>query len=424
MKFELLLTGLLWKLRRTAKKYPKFRERLRERDFTLQIKTRDDLLGRFFILSDGDVFSKPGIHSRPDVAMVWSSADLAFSLMKAGDRDASMRARERGDLVVMGDPLLAIWFAETIALMRDPEAADRSPPARQEKVTVIGVGNMGGGIARNIMRAGFPVTVYNRTKSKTKPFTDAGASTANSPKEAATGADIVITSLMGDESVMSVVEGESGLLSGMKSGAVHVSASTISPDCAAQLTRMHVDRGCHFVSAPVLGRPNVAEAGELVTFVSGDAEAIKKCKPVLDAYTRLVRIVPGEQRLANVTKLCANYTAASVIELMGQVYAFAEKNSVDLRLIEDLFQTTWAHPGLKEYATQIRERKFDTSDGFSMSGGLKDVQLMLDSADDVAASLDYGPIIKRKMLEGIEFGMANQDWSGTYEITRRHAGLA
>ena len=424
MKFSLLLIGLLWKLKRTAERHPAFRERLRERDFTLQIKTRDDQLGRYYIFSDGQVFSKMGIHSRPDVAMVWSSADLAFRIMKDGDRDASMRAREQGNLVVMGDPMLAIWFADTIALMRDPEAVNLESPVRQDRVAIIGVGNMGGGIARNIMRAGFRVTVYNRTKSKTKPFTDDGATAASSPREAAAGADIVITSLMDDESVMSIVEGESGLLSGMKTGAVHVSASTISPECATRLARMHAEHGCHFVSAPVLGRPNVAEAGELVTFVSGDAEAIRKCKPVLDAYTRLVRVIPGDQRFANVTKLCANYTAASVIELMGQVYAFAEKNGLDLRLIEDLFQTTWAHPGLKEYATQIRERTFDTSDGFSMSGGLKDVQLMLDCADAVGVSLDYGPIIRRKLVEGIEGGMANRDWSGTYEITRRHAGLA
>ena len=423
MKFSLLLHGLLWKLKGTAKKSAAFRERLREQNFTLQIKTRDDLHGRFYVFSDGEVFSKKGVHSQPDVALVWNSADLAFKIMKAGDREAMMQARENKDLVVEGDPTLAIWFSETVAQMRNPDALDQAPPAREEKVAIIGVGNMGGGIARNILRAGFDLTVYNRTESKTIPFTEAGATAAKSPKEAASGADIVITSLMGDDSVMSVVKGDLGLLAGMKPGAVHVSTSTISPDCATQLAEMHISQGFQFISAPVLGRPDVANAGELVTFVSGDEDAIKKCRPVLDAYTRLVRVIPGEHRLANVTKLCANYSAACVIELMGQVYAFAEKNGLGLGLIEDLFQTTWAHPGLKEYATQLRQRNFDVDDGFAMSGGLKDMQLMLDSSEAVGASLDFGEIIKGKFVEGIENGMANKDWSATYEVTRRRAGL-
>lgn len=411
------------KLRSTAKRYPAFRERLREQNFALQIKTRDESHGRYYVFSDGHIFSRPGIHSQPDVTLVWASADLGFRIMKAGDRKASLKAREDGDLVVAGNPMMAIWFTDTIAQMRDPDATNHAPPERKEKVAFIGLGNMGAGIARNLIDAGFKLTVYNRTESKTKPITDAGAIAAASPKEAAAGADIIITSLMGDDSVLSVVQGETGILAGMRPGAIHVGTSTISPACATQLSQMHADRDTHYLSAPVLGRPDVAQAGELVTFVAGDAEAIDKCKPVFEAYTRMVRVIPGEQRLANVTKLCANYTAASVIELMGQVYAFAEKSGVDPALLEDLFQTTWAHPGLKEYATQIRARNFDMNDGFAMSGGLKDVQLMLDSSDAVGVSLEYGKIIKSKMVEGIEQGMSEKDWSGTYEITRKHAGL-
>lgn len=424
MKFSLLLFILSLKLKSSARKHPSFKERLREQDFTLQIKTRDESQGRYYIFNDGTVFTSRGIHTHPDVALVWATADLGFRIMKAGDREASLKAREDGELVVEGNPMLAIWFTDTISQMRNPDATKQAQQQREEKVAFIGLGNMGAGIARNLMDAGFKLTVYNRTESKMKPFTDAGAKGAASPKEAAAEADIVVTSLMGDDSVLSVVQGQTGILAGMKPGAIHVGTSTISPACATQLSQMHAEKDTHYLSAPVLGRPDVAQAGELVTFVSGEAEAINRCKPLFEAYTRMVRVIPGEQALANVTKLCANYTAASVIELMGQVYAFAEKSGVDPALVEDLFQTTWAHPGLKEYATQIRARNFDMTDGFAMSGGLKDVQLMLDSSEAVGVSLDYGKIIKNKMVEGIEQGMSDKDWSGTYEITRKHAGLA
>ncbi len=423
MKLSLLLKGLQLKLGMTAKKSPAFKERLREHDFTLQIKTRDESEGRCYIFNDGNVFSKSGIHRHPDVGLVWRDADLAFRLMKAGDRGALLKAREDGDLVIEGDPTLALWFTQTVAQMRDPDASTQ-PPVRAEKVAFIGLGNMGAGIARNLIRAGFQLTVNNRTEAKARPFLDAGATWATSPREAAAGADIVITSLMGDDSVLSVVEGKDGLLAGMKPGAIHVGASTVSPDCATRLAQLHTQQGSRYLSAPVLGRPDVAEAGQLVTFVAGDAEAIAACEPVLDAYTRIVMKMPGEQRLANVAKLCANYTAASVIELMGQIYAFAEKSGVDLAILENQFQATWAHPGLKQYATKIRARSFDSDGGFAMTSGLKDVELMLSSSEAEGVALEYAPIIKRKMLEAIENDMADLDWSGTYEVTRRQAGLS
>lgn len=423
MKFSLLLFGLLVKLRITAKKHPLFRDRLKEQDFTLLIKTRDGARGRYFIFSNGEVFSKKGMHSRPDVALVWKAADFGFKIMAKGDREASMKAREDGDLVIEGDAMKAIWFNETVALMKDPTQSQQSHPAREEKVAVIGLGNMGAGIARNIAKAGFDLIVYNRTASKMKPFTDAGATGAASPKEAAARADIVVTCLMGDDSVLETVEGENGLLAGMKPGGIHIGTSTISPQCATRLASLHAEQGSHYVAGPVAGRPDVAAAGELVTFVAGEADVIDKCKPVLDAYTRMVRTVSDEHRLANAMKLCVNYVAASVIELMGQVYAFAEKSGLDPSKPEEMFQMMWAFPGLKEYATRIRERDFDSEGGFAMTGGLKDVQLMLDASEAEGASLEYGEIIKRKLVEGIDKGMGAKDWSGIYEVTRIHADL-
>jgi 3-hydroxyisobutyrate dehydrogenase-like beta-hydroxyacid dehydrogenase len=423
MRFSLLLFGLFLKLRSTARKHPSFKERLREQDFSLLIRTRDGARGRYFVFSDGEVFSRKGIHSHPDVALVWKTAELGFRIMAKGEREASIKARENGDLVVEGDVMKALWFTETVTLLRKVTKTQQAPAPRHDKIAVIGLGNMGAGIARNIAKAGFNLTVYNRTASKMKPFTEAGATAAASPREAAARADIVITSLMGDDSVLETVEGPDGLLAGIRPGAIHIGVSTVSPKCATTLARLHAAQGSRYVAGPVLGRPDVAEAGELVTFVAGEADALDRCKPVLEAYTRMIRTVSDEHRLANTMKLCANYVATSVIELMGQVYAFGEKSGLDTRLLEEMFQTTWAHPGLKEYATRIRERHFDSEDGFAMTGGLKDVELMLDASEAEGVALEYGQIARSKMLEGIAKGMGRKDWSGTYEVTRIHAGL-
>ena len=111
------------------------------------------------------------------------------------------------------------------------------------RIGFIGLGKMGSGIARNIQEAGFALTVYNRTASKTRPFVDTGASAVASPREAAEAADVVVTCLMGDESVLSVLSGNEGILAGLRPGAIHVGASTISPACATRVAELHAAHG-------------------------------------------------------------------------------------------------------------------------------------------------------------------------------------
>ena len=184
-------------------------------------------------------------------------------------------------------------------------------------VGFIGLGRMGAAIARNIMKAGYPLTVYNRTAAKMQPFLDAGAAGAASPAEAAAGADVVITSLMDDESVVGAVEGGDGLLSGLRPGAVHVGTTTVSPRCARTLAGMHAAHGSEYVAAPVVGRPDVAEAGQLISFVAGDADAIARCQAVVSAYSRAVLPVSATPAVANSLKLAVNYLLSAVVDLMG-----------------------------------------------------------------------------------------------------------
>src|SRR5580693_3769179 len=106
-------------------------------------------------------------------------------------------------------------------------------------VACIGLGRMGSGIARNIQKAGFPLTVYNRTKEKMKPLVEAGATAANTPREAVAGADIVVTNLMDDASVLGAAVGENGIFAGMRAGAIHIGTTTISPSLSTKLAELH-----------------------------------------------------------------------------------------------------------------------------------------------------------------------------------------
>jgi 3-hydroxyisobutyrate dehydrogenase-like beta-hydroxyacid dehydrogenase len=295
-----------------------------------------------------------------------------------------------------------------------------SEPIR--RVGFIGLGRMGAAIARNIMKAGFTLTVYNRTAIKMRPFLDAGAAGAASAAEAAAGADVVVTSLMDDQSVLDTLGGGDGVLSGLRRAAVHVGTTTISPRCARTLAALHAEHGSDYVAAPVLGRPDVAEAGQLVSFVAGDAGAIARCQPVVGAYSRAVLPVGATPAVANSLKLAVNYLLSAVVDLMGQVFAFGEKSGIDRQHLDMVMQTMFSHPGLQEYASRMRERRFDDV-GFDLLGGLKDVQLILDASTEVRVPLPFVNVLRDKALTAVAQGLGAKDVSVVYEITRMNAGL-
>ncbi|BFM18173.1 NAD(P)-dependent oxidoreductase [Maricurvus nonylphenolicus] len=290
------------------------------------------------------------------------------------------------------------------------------------KVSFIGLGNMGGGMASNVQKAGFDFTVWNRTASKMDPFVEKGAKAAETLKQAASDADVVVTSLMDDQSILDSLQGENGLLAGLKQGATHVCVTTISPKCADKLMEIHKEHGSRFVACPVLGRPDAAADGSLIALLAGDAEGIETAKPVIESFTKLHDVMGDVPSHASTLKLCLNYSVISNIELMGEVYTVAEKAGLDLNKMAGFYQMIYANPILQMYAGKVKDRDFDDG-GFKMTGGLKDITLMLETAGSLGATFDIGEIIKGKMDEALENGMQDKDWSAIYEISRARADL-
>src|SRR5579883_783109 len=139
------------------------------------------------------------------------------------------------------------------------------------KIAFLGLGRMGHGMARNLLRAGHELTVYNRSAEKAQAFAAAekGAQAVSTPAEACAEADAAITMLADDAAVLETVLGEHGVLEGLPTGAVHISSSTISPATVRRLTTEHDQRNQHFLSAPVFGRPDAAEAKKLLVVAAG-----------------------------------------------------------------------------------------------------------------------------------------------------------
>lgn len=293
------------------------------------------------------------------------------------------------------------------------------------KVAFIGLGNMGSGIAQCVLKGGFDLTVWNRTAAKTEPLVALGAKAAATAREAVAGAEVVVTSLMDDQSILDNLQAADGILAGMQPGAVHVCVTTISPRCADQLTALHAQHGSHYVSAPVVGRPDAAASGQLTSFLAGDPKAVEVATPVCRSYSKAVIAISDQPRIANSMKLCINFNIISTIELISETYVLAEKCGVPLEPLRDFYQQAlFAHPALKMYAEKLRSRDFAGRGGFVMKGGSKDVTLMLATADAVGAPLEMGQLVNRKLKAGLTAGMEEADWSAIYEITRQEAGLS
>jgi len=286
-------------------------------------------------------------------------------------------------------------------------------------IASIGLGRMGSGIARNIQSAGFRLTVYNRTAEKMKPYIDAGAAAAGTPREAAAVADIVVTNLMDDASVLGAVTGDNGILAGMRPDAIHIGTTTISPALSKRLGELHEAQGSHYIAGPVAGRPDAAAAGKLFTFVAGKPEWLERARPVIDAYAN--RIIPlGEDpAVAMSMKLVGNFMVASLIELIGESYVFAESRGVDSAILTGMFKQFI--PAASEYVDRICGRDFGRA-GFTLDGGIKDVTLILEAAAEAHAPLSFANVVRDKCLAAQARGMGQLDWSVMTETSRSNAG--
>jgi 3-hydroxyisobutyrate dehydrogenase-like beta-hydroxyacid dehydrogenase len=278
---------------------------------------------------------------------------------------------------------------------------------------------MGSGIAANIQKNGFPLTVYNRTAGKCEPFVSAGARAARTPREAAASAEIIVTNLMDDASVLETVTGENGILAGMRRDSIHIGTTTISPALSTRLAALHEAQGSHYIAGPVAGRPDAAAAGKLFTFLAGKPEPIERSRKVIEAYAD--RIIPmGEDHaVAMSMKLVGNFMVASIIEMIGQVYVFAEKRGVNPAIITNMFKQFM--PATSEYVDRISSRNFENA-GFTLDGGLKDITLILAAAAEVQAPLPYASIVRDKCLAAQAQGKSQLDWSVMTEISCLNAG--
>jgi 3-hydroxyisobutyrate dehydrogenase-like beta-hydroxyacid dehydrogenase len=289
------------------------------------------------------------------------------------------------------------------------------------KAGFIGLGNMGLSMARNLLKAGHEVTVYNRTRERAESLRADGAIIAEKAADAC-GSDILITMLADDRAVRAVIfDGQ--LIPKLAPGALHISMSTISVALAQELTRTHTAAGGQFISAPVFGRPEAAEAAKLAVVAAGPATALEKCQPLFDAMGQRTFVVGTEPSNANTVKLAGNFLILSVIESLGEAYALLRKSGVEPEtFLEIMTSTLFSAPVYKTYGNLIAKEQFLPA-GFKLVLGLKDVSLVLDAATDARAPMPVASLVRDHILAGIARNGGDLDWSSFAKIAAENAGL-
>ena len=292
-----------------------------------------------------------------------------------------------------------------------------------ETIGFVGLGHMGRPMAENLLQAGFPLRVHNRTAEKAAPLVQRGATAAALPADAAVPGGIVVTMLSDDRAVEAVALGPGGIADALGHGGIHLSMSTIAPATARRLAEAHAERGSTYVAAPVFGRPDAATARKLWIAAAGPSAALQRVRPLLDAMGQGVFPFGEEPAAANVVKLCGNFLIASAMEAMAEAFTLGEKNGIARDQLAQLFSSTlFTCPPYANYGRMIAAQQYEPA-GFALRLGAKDLGLVLATAAESRTPMPLAQLLQHHLVSALAQGWGELDWSGIARVVSAEAGL-
>jgi 3-hydroxyisobutyrate dehydrogenase-like beta-hydroxyacid dehydrogenase len=293
----------------------------------------------------------------------------------------------------------------------------------QPIIGFIGLGNMGEPMAGNLLKAGYSVRVWDRTRARAASLAAAGATAVARPEDVAEPGGLLISSLSNDQVLEEVVGANRELLRRLGPGGIHVSTSTVAPATSRRLAEGHQQYGVTYLAAPVLGRPDAAAAAKLWIFLSGPKDAKERALPALRALGQGTFDLGEDPGAANVVKLACNFLLASAIEAMAEAFTLAEKNGVARDLVADLLvQTIFDCPVYRNYGRQIAEQRYQPA-LFKLSLGLKDISLALQTAASSTVPMPLASLVHDHLLAAVAKGRGELDWTGLAGEVSEAAGL-
>ncbi len=289
------------------------------------------------------------------------------------------------------------------------------------KVGYIGLGLMGKSIARNILKAGFPIVVHNRSRTAVDELVADGATSANSPKEVAEQVDVIFTNLPDTPDVEKVVLGENGILEGTHDGLVYIDNSTIKPAAARMIAEKLAKKNVFALDAPVSGGDIGARNATLTVMVGGEASALETAMPVFQAMGKMITHV-GDSGAGQVAKAANQIMVAAQMVAMGELLVFSKKAGVDPRKVVEAIKGGAAQC----WTLDVKPPRLfagNRNPGFKAHMQLKDLKIILETSNEYHIPVPGTTENTKLFQQMIDAGMGELDNSAVVGVIEQMAGI-
>ena len=296
-----------------------------------------------------------------------------------------------------------------------------------KKLGFIGLGNMGKGMALNLARAGYPLTVHDIRPEPVQELVQAGAKAAGSPREVAENSEIVITMVTSSPHVEQIMFGPDGVLAGLKKGNIIIDMSTIDPIVTRKVAAAATEKGIDMMDAPVSGAPPKAADGTLSIMVGGKKEIFDQCQPILEVMGEKI-IHVGEVGMGEVVKLANNLAAAIAGIGVFEGFLFGVKLGADPKVLYEVMSASsgnsWVLQTRVPYPNVIPQSPAnnDFAPGFTTDLMAKDLGLILSAAEATKIPLLAGSLTRQLVEAARAAGYGDRDWSVVAKIIQQLAG--
>jgi 3-hydroxyisobutyrate dehydrogenase-like beta-hydroxyacid dehydrogenase len=289
------------------------------------------------------------------------------------------------------------------------------------EVGYVGLGVMGGGVAKRLLDAGHVVTGWNRTKDKAQWLIDAGMRWAETPREAAERSDVVFTMVTNTAAVRAVTDGADGILAGLGPGKVYVDMSTASPENSRELAARVAELGADMLDAPVSGSVITLEQGKLSVMVGGDEEVVERVRPVLEAIGPKV-IHVGPNGTAVTMKIACNLSLAVQMLAFSEGVLLAEKSGIPReKAVEVLLASVIASPMVAYRGPFVLDQPNDA--WFDVNMMQKDMNLALELGRSVDVPLPTTAVTNELLTAARGMGLADKDFAVLFDVLAAMSGI-
>jgi 3-hydroxyisobutyrate dehydrogenase-like beta-hydroxyacid dehydrogenase len=290
-----------------------------------------------------------------------------------------------------------------------------------KKISYLGLGTMGSGMVSNLLKAGYELTVWNRSVERTKPFARKGARVADTPANAVRDVDLVMYSLSNDQAVEEVVFGANGILSGIKAGQVAMDMSTVLRATSLREQEAYSKRGADFLDAPVFGSKKEAADAKLWIMAAGKRDAFEKVKPVLQHLGQTIHYF-GKNGNAAAMKLVGNLIVALEMEALAEGLVLAQKAGLDLSTVMEVVKVAdFRSPLLLSNGRNILKRDFSTS--FALKLMLKDAGLIEKFAGSLQSPIPALHVVQKNLESAVALGFGKENASAVIKALEKEAGV-